>query len=267
MDKLLLIVEAQKRRFPDGLEPFKMLARLQEECGELATEVQIWEDEGLKRTKHGEPDRDRTAGEIVNVLTATLTIADHYDLLDAVAERVDLAITAALTDGHLRDEDFRFPGDGAGVDGPIAKTMVVIRRPRDGAILVSGDIDEDGSGYERPLGGHIEVGERAVEAVRRELREEIGEELQNVRLLDVMENVFTLSGSLGHEIVHVFEADLADPSGYEIEEQVILDDPSGKVRVRWRGVDEDLPRLVPEGIERFTRDATSTGRDGSPRAR
>ena len=97
----MLIVEAQKRRFPEGLEPFKMLARLLEESGELATEVQIWENEGLKRAKHGEPDRDRTAAEIVNVLTATLTIADHYDLLDAVSARVEIAISAAKANGHL----------------------------------------------------------------------------------------------------------------------------------------------------------------------
>lgn len=97
----MLIVEAQKRRFPDGLEPFKMLARLQEECGELSTEVQVWEDEGLKRLKHGDPDRLRTAGEVVNVLTAALTIADYYGLMDAVAERVELAIKAAVESGHL----------------------------------------------------------------------------------------------------------------------------------------------------------------------
>jgi NTP pyrophosphatase (non-canonical NTP hydrolase) len=65
IDRLMLIVEAQKRRFPEGQDPFKMLVRLQEECGELATEVQIWEDQGLKRAKHGEPDKHRTASEIV----------------------------------------------------------------------------------------------------------------------------------------------------------------------------------------------------------
>lgn len=105
MKRLLLIVEAQKRRFPDGLAPFKMTTRLLEECGELATEVQVWEDEGLKRSKHGEPDRERTAKEIVDVLTATLTIADHYGLLDDIFARIERSIERAAADGHLTPEE------------------------------------------------------------------------------------------------------------------------------------------------------------------
>ncbi len=89
------------------------------------------------------------------------------------------------------------------VGTPIVKAMVVVRRPRDEAILVSGDTDDDGSGYERPPGGHVEPGELAIETARRELREEIGQELQNMRLLDVMENLFRLNGVQGHEIVFV----------------------------------------------------------------
>lgn len=104
MDRLLLIVKAQKRRFPEGLEPFKMLTRLLEECGELATEVQIWENVGLKRSKHGEPDADRTAKEVMDVLTAA-TIADHYGLLDDVARRVELSISRAAEDGFLAEAD------------------------------------------------------------------------------------------------------------------------------------------------------------------
>lgn len=131
---------------------------------------------------------------------------------------------------------------------------MVIRRPSDRAVLVSVNVDEDGSGYERPLGGHIEVGELAVETARRELREEIGEELQNLRLLDVIENLFTLNGAHGHEIVFVFEADFVDPSAYEVEKRIILDDRKGRVRVRWRRPKATIPRLVPNGIERFTHD-------------
>lgn len=105
MDRLMLIVEAQKRRFPDGLEPFKTVTRLVEECGELATEVQLWENSGLKRSKHGEPDRARTAKEVMDVLTAALTIADFYGLMEDVANRVELSIARAASDGFLTDEE------------------------------------------------------------------------------------------------------------------------------------------------------------------
>jgi NTP pyrophosphatase (non-canonical NTP hydrolase) len=104
MDRLLLIVEAQKRRFPDGLEPFKMITRLVEECGELATEIQVWEDEGLKRAKHGAPDRARTAKEVMDVLTAALTIADHYGITRDVEDRIELSIARARSDGFLPEE-------------------------------------------------------------------------------------------------------------------------------------------------------------------
>lgn len=103
----MLIVEAQKRRFPDGLAPFKMTTRLLEECGELATEVQVWENEGLKRSKHGEPDAERTAKEVMDVLTAALTIADHYGLAQTVAARIERSIETSLSEGLLGQDEVR----------------------------------------------------------------------------------------------------------------------------------------------------------------
>jgi len=44
--------------------------------------------------------------------------------------------------------------------------------------------------YYRPLGGGIEYGEPSREAVAREIREELGAEIENIRLLDVLENIF-----------------------------------------------------------------------------
>ena len=49
------------------------------------------------------------------------------------------------------------------------------------------------------------------------MREEIGQDIKNIRLLDVVENLFTLNGSTGHEIVFVFEADFVESSAYEVE--------------------------------------------------
>jgi len=65
----------------------------------------------------------------------------------------------------------------------IVKAMVLIRRPRDGALPVSEHIDPSLAPFQRPLGGHVEFGEYALETVHRELREEIGQELTGARLL------------------------------------------------------------------------------------
>jgi NTP pyrophosphatase (non-canonical NTP hydrolase) len=107
LDRLLLVVIAQERRFPGGVDPFKMVCRLAEECGELAAEVQHWEGEGIKRDKHGDPDPERTAKEVMDVLTAALSIARHYELMERLVERTEVSIARSIDEGLLTDEEVR----------------------------------------------------------------------------------------------------------------------------------------------------------------
>jgi ADP-ribose pyrophosphatase YjhB (NUDIX family) len=97
--------------------------------------------------------------------------------------------------------------------------MVVIRRPADGALLVSQDTDPTGSPFQRPLGGNVEFGEYALDTVHRELHEEIRQHLTGVRLLGVLENIFHRDGALQHEVVFTFTASFADIAAYDISEQ------------------------------------------------
>ena len=123
--------------------------------------------------------------------------------------------------------------------------MAVIRRPRDGALLVSEA--PDGS-FQRPLGGHVEFGEYAVDTLHREFGEEIGQRLTGVRLLGVLENIFPWQGGTEHEVVFIFSAAFADEAAYEIEEQVIADDTEPKSRVLWRPPGAISPPLYPDGL-------------------
>lgn len=127
------------------------------------------------------------------------------------------------------------------------KVLVVIVRPGDGALLVSSEPGPDG--FERPLGGGIELGESSVDAARRELREELDVELEDLDLLGVLENRYELAGEAGHEIVFVYSARLADPAGYDWDERRILDHPAGSpTRVRWRERHDTALPLVPAGL-------------------
>ena len=104
-------------------------------------------------------------------------------------------------------------GDWRGRIRPIA--IVVFRRP-DGCILAAPGYDlVKQQRFYRPLGGEIEFWERAEDAARREIREEVGAEITDVRLLNVVENIFTFLGARGHELVWSFEASFKDPAFYE----------------------------------------------------
>jgi ADP-ribose pyrophosphatase YjhB (NUDIX family) len=125
--------------------------------------------------------------------------------------------------------------------------MAVIRRPHDGALLVSEEANPSGELFHRPLGGHVEFGEYALDTVHREFREEIGQALAEVRLAGVLENIFQWGGATQHEIVFIFTATFADEAAYGISEQAIADD-RGRARVIWRMPGTASPPLYPVGV-------------------
>jgi NTP pyrophosphatase (non-canonical NTP hydrolase) len=105
LDRLFLVIRASQRHFPSGTDPYMLVTRLAEECGELAREVQHWEGLGLKRQKHGDPDPAHTAKEVRQVLQCALEIALHYDLVDELAASIERGIEIAHADGLLTDEE------------------------------------------------------------------------------------------------------------------------------------------------------------------
>jgi ADP-ribose pyrophosphatase YjhB (NUDIX family) len=98
------------------------------------------------------------------------------------------------------------------------------------------------------LSGHVEFGEYAAETVRREIRQELGQEITDVRLLGVIENLFDSGGQAKHEVVFVLGAAFADDGAYDIGEQFVGDRPAGQVAVRWRPAGATSPPLFPAAL-------------------
>ena len=105
-----------------------------------------------------------------------------------------------------------------------------------------------------PLGGEIKYGEYGANTVRREIKEEIGADIENIRYLGFIENIFKVVDNLCHEIVLVYEADLVDKSYYEkdvIEGLETEMDPPHPMFVYWKTlteIDEERLPLYPESL-------------------
>jgi len=91
--------------------------------------------------------------------------------------------------------------------------------------------------YYRPPGGGIEHGERAGDAVRREMREELDTEIADPELIDVLENIFEYGGETKHEIVFLFRARVLDDRITSVPELQLLDN-TYNFRAVWKPLQE-----------------------------
>lgn len=88
LDKLFFIVDDLNQRFGKD-NPFQIITRLAEETGELAEQVNHFESAGVKREKHGEPDKEKLAKEVQDVIRCALQIAVYYDIKKEVLSSVE----------------------------------------------------------------------------------------------------------------------------------------------------------------------------------
>lgn len=134
-------------------------------------------------------------------------------------------------------------------------------RPLAICLFRNGDRILVGEGYDpvkremfyRPLGGGIEFGERAEDTLRREIREEIGTEIESPIYLFTLENIFTFNGERGHEIVMIYDARFVDKSLYE-RKILAGTETDGEQQVPfkaiWKQLEEFGPNapLYPDGL-------------------
>ena len=119
----------------------------------------------------------------------------------------------------------------------------------EGRILVARGRDRDtGAEFYRPLGGGIRFGETGAQALARELREELGEEICDTCYLGTLESIFRYRGRQRHELLRIYDAAFVDGSVYT-RSSVEAVEGSRRIRARWLAPAAmgDAP-LYPEGL-------------------
>lgn len=101
--------------------------------------------------------------------------------------------------------------------------------------------------YYRPLGGSVEPGETSKEAIKREILEELGEEIENIKLLGVLEEIFTHEGKPCQEVIFIYDAEFVDKGVYDKSSMVAKESDGTSLNVSWRDLNffNDYHRLVP----------------------
>ena len=74
------LVKKIAEKFPEEEDSLDILARLTEECGEVASEIRKMEKKGSKVYFNVSPNKEKLADELVDVLNAIASIANFYGL-------------------------------------------------------------------------------------------------------------------------------------------------------------------------------------------
>ena len=130
--------------------------------------------------------------------------------------------------------------------------LCVFRRG-DRILLARGYDSSKGETFYRPVGGKIEFGETAAQAVAREVMEELGAQVADIVYLGALENIFQYEGKLGHEIVLVFDGRFVDESLNADDVQLVgEDDGETLYEANWHTLAAfraaNAPPLYPDGL-------------------
>ena len=103
-DILLQLAQGMNARFPEGNEPYQIMTRLLEECGEVVKEVHRFEKSGTKVIRHGAGSKEDLAGEVKDALNALMQLVLYYGIEAEVLQTVKDSIIRLQEEGYLEGE-------------------------------------------------------------------------------------------------------------------------------------------------------------------
>lgn len=114
-------------------------------------------------------------------------------------------------------------------------------------LLIHHDLN---NGHYALVGGRITIGESSDETLKRELKEEVGKEIEITEYITTIENFFTLNNTKYHEIMFVHKAEFLNDEDKKIETDLKSIEGREDLRFEWIDLkDLDKYALKPQVIK------------------
>lgn len=121
-----------------------------------------------------------------------------------------------------------------------------------GKVLVHRNINSD---HYALIGGRVEIGENSADTVKREIKEELGKDIEITGYISTIENFFEMKESKYHEIMFIHKVEFADEADKKIEYTIKNVEGKDYLQYEWLDLDkiEEYP-LVPNAVKDILRE-------------
>lgn len=107
-------------------------------------------------------------------------------------------------------------------------------------VLVHKNVNSD---HYALVGGRIEIGENSVDTIKREIKEELGKDIEITGYISTIENFFEMKGSKYHEIMFVYKVEFVNEEDKRIE--YTLENIEGKDYLKYEWLELDKIEQYP----------------------
>lgn len=120
-----------------------------------------------------------------------------------------------------------------------------------GKILIHRNVNSD---HYALIGGRVEIGESSADTIKREIKEELGKDIEITGYISTIENFFEMQGSKYHEIMFVHKIEFINEEDKKIE--YTMKNIEGKDYLQYEWIELDrideyplLPRTVKDVLK------------------
>lgn len=121
-----------------------------------------------------------------------------------------------------------------------------------GKVLVHRNVNSD---HYALVGGRVEIGEDSASTLKREIKEEMGKEIEITGYVSTIENFFEMKDSKYHEIMFVHRAEFVDDEDKKIEYTIKNIEGEDYLQYEWIEINKiDEYPIVPKAIKEILKE-------------